>query len=52
VYVIRGGWLEDGRLYLDSRKLKALRDFWEAYFAASGATLEGLGQPMLLTDLR
>ncbi|MEW8184107.1 MAG: hypothetical protein AB2794_03800 [Candidatus Thiodiazotropha endolucinida] len=52
VYVIGGGWLEDGSLYLDSRKLKALRDFWGAFFAASGASLEGFGQPMLLTELR
>ena len=51
VYVIGGGWLEDGSLYLDSRKLNALRDFWEAFFAASGGRLEGFGQPMLLTDL-
>lgn len=52
VYVIGGGWLKDGELYQDSRKLRPLRQFWEQLFAASGATLEGYGEPMLLTDLR
>lgn len=52
IYVIGGGWLEDGSLYQDSRKIKALRIFWEKFFTAAGATLEGFGEPMLLTDIR
>lgn len=52
VYVIGGGWIGEGRPYLESRKLNALRAFWEAFFAASGAALEGFGQPVLLTELK
>lgn len=51
VYVIGGGWLDEGSLYLDSRKFNTLRNFWEKFFAASGATLEGFDQPMLLKEL-
>ncbi|MES9922754.1 MAG: hypothetical protein ABW152_01570 [Candidatus Thiodiazotropha endolucinida] len=43
--------MEKGKRYLESRKLNALRAFWEVFFAASGTTLEGFGQPVLLTDL-
>ncbi|MBT3045275.1 MAG: hypothetical protein KME67_20650 [Candidatus Thiodiazotropha sp. (ex Codakia orbicularis)] len=42
VYMIGGGWIGEGKPYLKSRKLNALRAFWEAFFAASGAALEGL----------
>ena len=52
VYVIGAGWLKDSKLYQNSRKLRPLRQFWEHLFAVSGATLEGYGEPMLLTDLR
>ncbi len=52
VYVIWGGWIGEGKPYLDSRKLNALKGFWEAFFAASGSTLEGFGQPVLLTELK
>ncbi|QYZ64679.1 MAG: hypothetical protein HPY30_00925 [Gammaproteobacteria bacterium (ex Lamellibrachia satsuma)] len=52
VYIIGGGWLEDGSLYQDARRLKAMRRFWERFFAASGGKLEGFGEPMLLTDIR
>ncbi|MFI0414178.1 MAG: hypothetical protein ACH255_08555 [Candidatus Thiodiazotropha sp.] len=41
-YVIGGGWIGEGKPYLESRKLNVLRAFWDAFFAASGATLEGL----------
>jgi hypothetical protein len=40
-----GGWIEEGKSYQDSRKLKSLCDFWEAFFAKSGAQLEGFGVP-------
>ena len=52
VYVMGGGWLDDGSLYQDSRKLKALRSFWEKFFTSSHARLEGFGEPMLLTEIR
>ncbi len=52
VFIIGGGWLEDGSLYQDARRLKAMRRFWELFFTASGGKLEGFGEPMLLTDIR
>ncbi|MES9988379.1 MAG: hypothetical protein AB2552_03800 [Candidatus Thiodiazotropha endolucinida] len=52
VYVIGGGWIGEGKPYLESRKLNALREFWEAFFAASGSSLEGFGLPVLLTELK
>jgi hypothetical protein len=51
VYVIGGGWTGEGKPYLESRKLNALRAFWEAFFTKSGSRLEGFGQPVLLTEL-
>lgn len=52
VYVIGAGWFADGSLYQDSRKIKALRTFWEKFFKASNAKLEGFGTPMLLTEIK
>ncbi|MBT3014868.1 MAG: hypothetical protein AB2672_11740 [Candidatus Thiodiazotropha endolucinida] len=52
IYVIGGGWIGEGKPYLESRKLNALPAFWEAFFAASGTVQEGFGQPVLLTDLK
>ncbi|MES9827088.1 MAG: hypothetical protein ABW201_02330 [Candidatus Thiodiazotropha sp.] len=47
-----GDWIGEGKLYLESRKLNALRAFWVAFFTSSGTTLEGFRQPVLLTDLK
>ena len=52
IYVIGAGWLQDGSLYQDAGRLGALRTFWEKFFAAAGATLEGFGEPMLLADMK
>ena len=52
VYVIGAGWTANGSLYQDFRKLKQLRSFWEKFFAGSKASLEGFGEPMLLTEIR
>ena len=50
VYVIGAGMVGKNS-YRDSKTLKALTKFWEAYFAASNAQLKAIGTPMLLEDL-
>ncbi len=50
VYVIGEGMVGK-KSYRDSKTLKALTSFWEAYFAASHARLQAIGTPMLLEDI-
>ncbi len=51
VYVIGTGMIGK-KGYRDSKTLKALTDFWQAYFAQSNAKLEAIGTPMLLEDIQ
>ena len=51
VYVIGAG-MAGKKSYRDSKTLKALTDFWKAYFRASNANLEAIGTPMLLEDVK
>ncbi len=50
VYVIGTGMVGKNS-YRDSKTLKALTDFWTAYFQASNARLKAIGTPMLLEDV-
>jgi hypothetical protein len=50
VFVIGAGMVGKNS-YRDSKTLKALTKFWEAYFAASNAQLKAIGTPMLLEDI-
>jgi len=50
VYVIGAGMVGKNS-YRESKTLKALTKFWEAYFAASNAQLKAIGTPMLLEDI-
>ncbi|WP_294956221.1 hypothetical protein [Sulfurovum sp.] len=51
VYVIGAGMVGK-KSYRDSKTLKALTAFWEAYFRASNANLQAIGTPMLLEDIK
>jgi hypothetical protein len=51
VYVIGAGMVGKNS-YRDSKTLKALTDFWEAYFRASNARLQAIGTPMLLENVQ
>jgi len=50
VYVIGTG-MAGKNSYRDSKTLKALTSFWEAYFNSSNARLQAIGTPMLLEDI-
>jgi len=50
VYVIGTGMVGKSS-YRDSKTLKALTDFWTAYFQVSNARLQAIGTPMLLEDV-
>jgi len=50
VYVIGAGMVGKNS-YRDSKSLKALSDFWSAYFKMTNARLEAIGTPMLLEDI-
>ncbi len=51
VYVIGAG-MAGKKSYRDSKTLKALTDFWKAYFRTSNANLQAIGTPMLLEDVK
>jgi len=50
VYVIGTG-IAGSKGYRDAKRLKALTDFWKAYFNASHARLQAIGTPMLLENI-
>ena len=50
VYVIGTGMVGKNS-YRDSKTLKALTNFWTAYFQSSNARLKAIGTPMLLEDI-
>ena len=43
VHLIDAGWMGEGKPYLDSQKLKALRSFWEKLFALKRQRGKGPG---------
>ena len=51
IYVIGTGVIGK-KGYRDAQTLKRLTDFWEAYFAKTGANLKAVGTPMLLEDIQ
>jgi len=50
IYVIGAG-MAGKKSYRESKTLKALTDFWKAYFRKSNADLKAIGTPMLLEDV-
>ena len=50
IYVIGAGMVGK-KHYRDAKTLKALSDFWRAYFSSSNAKLKAIGTPMLLEDI-
>lgn len=52
IYVMGAGLVDKSSAYRSKQALSALRNFWAGYFQRSQASLQGWGEPMLMTGLR
>ena len=52
VYVVGAGTLPPGGRYRSQDYMNSLKKFWTLWLEASGAKLEGWGQPSLMQDIR